>query len=147
MAPADPDADGYLDVTPDGVVDELTEIRTAVDPYGELDGFDPAVHRYRLTSRRLKGVFNSSGREVEALREKEGTSYAHVHPDDLAELGVADGDLRRAGVAAGRGADRRQGRARRRPRARCRWPTPGATCRASPARRPTRGRSATAPTA
>ena len=93
VLPADPDADGYLDVAPDGVADELTEIRTAEDPYGALAGFDPAVHRYRLTSRRLKGVFNSSGREVAALRAKEGTSYAHVHPDDLAELGVADGEL------------------------------------------------------
>jgi anaerobic selenocysteine-containing dehydrogenase len=46
-----------------------------------------------MASRRLKSVFNSSGREVEKLRAKEGTNYAHMHPDDLRDLGITEGQV------------------------------------------------------
>jgi anaerobic selenocysteine-containing dehydrogenase len=39
----------------------------------------------------LKSVFNSSGRELDVLRKREGTNFAHMHPDDLAALGATDG--------------------------------------------------------
>lgn len=90
---ADADCSARLDVAPEGIPGELDEVRLAVAGPAALDGFDPSVHRFRMSSRRLKAVFNSSGREVEELRSKEGTSYAHMHPDDLVELGLVDGDL------------------------------------------------------
>ena len=93
VAPADPDCAARFDVTPEGLVAELGGIRDGVDTYDDLAGYDPQVHTHRLTSRRLKSVFNSSGREIEALRAKEGTAYAHAHPDDLARWGVRDGDV------------------------------------------------------
>ena len=44
-----------------------------------------------MTTRRLRSVFNSSGREVAALRRREGTNFAHMHPDDLVAIGAVDG--------------------------------------------------------
>jgi anaerobic selenocysteine-containing dehydrogenase len=46
-----------------------------------------------MTSRRLRSVFNSSGRELDVLRGREGTNFAHLHPDDLAALGIDDGGV------------------------------------------------------
>ncbi len=93
VAPADPDCTDRFDIAPDGLTLELDEIRRELNSYGPLTGYDPDVHTHRMASRRLKSVFNSSGREIEALRSKEGTSFAHAHPDDLASWGVADGDI------------------------------------------------------
>ncbi len=93
VEPADEDARDRFAVAPDGLSAELAGIRSEIDPYHDLRGYDPEVHTARMTSRRLKGVFNSSGRELERLRLKEGTSYAHAHPSDLTRWGVSDGDL------------------------------------------------------
>jgi anaerobic selenocysteine-containing dehydrogenase len=93
VAPADPDCTAKFQLVPAGLDIELGEIRSERDSYGNIAGYDPEVHTHRMASRRLKGVFNSTGREIEALRKKEGTSYAHAHPDDLAKWGVKDGDL------------------------------------------------------
>ena len=93
VAPADPDATARFQLVPDGVDGELGDVRDELWSTGQIAGFDPAVHTHRLASRRLKSVFNSSGREVAALRERAGTSFAHVHPDDLREIGVVDGDV------------------------------------------------------
>lgn len=93
VQPADPDCTERFQLMPDGVSVELDEIRHELNSFGSFTGYDPHVHTHRMSSRRLKSVFNSSGREIEALRAKEGTSYAHAHPDDLASWGVSDGDL------------------------------------------------------
>jgi anaerobic selenocysteine-containing dehydrogenase len=93
VAPADPDCTSKFELVPAGFDVELGEVRSERDSFGTIAGYDPDVHTHRMASRRLKGVFNSSGREIEALRKKEGTSYAHAHPDDLAKWGVKDGDL------------------------------------------------------
>lgn len=93
VQPADPDCTARFQVSPEGLPAELAEVRASASSYDSLEGFDPGVHRFRMASRRLKGVFNSSGREIEKLRAKESTSYAHMHPDDMSELGVGDGQL------------------------------------------------------
>lgn len=93
VAPADPDCLAKFQVAPEGLTVELGGIRAERDAYSDLAGYDPEVHTHRMASRRLKSVFNSSGRELERLRAKEGTSYAHVHPDDLRGWGVSDGDV------------------------------------------------------
>jgi anaerobic selenocysteine-containing dehydrogenase len=93
VLPADDDCVARFQLTPDGVVDELRSVRESSNSFETLDGFDPEVHTHRMASRRLKAVFNSSGRELEVLRTKEKTSYAHVHPLDLASWSATDGDL------------------------------------------------------
>jgi anaerobic selenocysteine-containing dehydrogenase len=51
-------------------------------------GFD-----FRLVSRRTKHRFNSTGGHLTALKAKRTTNPAHIHPDDLAALGITEGAL------------------------------------------------------
>jgi anaerobic selenocysteine-containing dehydrogenase len=89
----DPTNHGRFAAAPDGITDELAEVLAEGVSGATLNGFDPQRHTFRLASRRLKSVFNSSGRELDELRTKAGTAFAHLNPDDLAALGVADGDV------------------------------------------------------
>jgi anaerobic selenocysteine-containing dehydrogenase len=84
--PADPGHAGRLDVGPGDVLAELRCVRD--EPEGRHDGFT-----HRLISRRLPHVYNSSGQELPALRERGTTNPAFMSPDDLASLGLASGDL------------------------------------------------------
>ncbi len=93
VLPADDDCTARFQVAPEGLGAEFHEIRHEVNSFGSIAGYNPSVHTHRMASRRLKSVFNSSGREIETLRAKEGTSFAHAHPDDLKAWGVRDGDL------------------------------------------------------
>jgi anaerobic selenocysteine-containing dehydrogenase len=84
VAPADPDCEARLDLAPPGICDELREVRTPTVR-------DPRSHR--LISRRLRHVYNSSGRDVTALRARGTTNPAYMNPADLEALGIADGAL------------------------------------------------------
>jgi anaerobic selenocysteine-containing dehydrogenase len=90
---ADPDADGRFAVAPDDVVVELAEVLAEGDGAAALTGYSPAGFPFRLISRRAKHVLNSLGRELPALARAGTTNPAHIHPGDLAELGLRDGDL------------------------------------------------------
>lgn len=48
---------------------------------------------FRLVSRRLKHVLNSTGTELPGLARKGTTNPAYMHPDDLDELGLQPGDI------------------------------------------------------
>ena len=48
---------------------------------------------FKLVSRRTRHRFNSTGGHLAALKAKRTTNPAHIHPDDLAALGIADGAL------------------------------------------------------
>ncbi|HEY3669579.1 MAG TPA: molybdopterin-dependent oxidoreductase [Acidimicrobiia bacterium] len=48
---------------------------------------------FLLTSRRMNQYYNSWGQDVPAVRERSGANPAFVHPDDLAILGLVDGDV------------------------------------------------------
>ena len=48
---------------------------------------------FQLISRRLPNVYNSSGRDIDALQRGKTWNPAFLHPDDLAMLGLRDGDL------------------------------------------------------
>ncbi|MHA7839063.1 MAG: molybdopterin dinucleotide binding domain-containing protein, partial [bacterium] len=48
---------------------------------------------FLLTCRRLLEVHNSAGRDIEKLVRKYRYNPAFMHPDDLADLGIAPGDL------------------------------------------------------
>ncbi len=93
VQPADPDCTARFDVAPDSMMNALNEVvhqRTSAE---RLSGFDPERYPFRLVSRRLKAVINSLGPELPNLAAKGTTNAAYMHPDDLAELGLADGDL------------------------------------------------------
>jgi anaerobic selenocysteine-containing dehydrogenase len=71
-------------MTPEGVVEELAQIRreSLVEPF-----------THRLVSRRLRQVYNSSGRDLPDSRAKGTTNPAFMNPHDLEELGVRSGDV------------------------------------------------------
>ena len=58
-------------------------------------------HPFRLATSPSRGYLNSSFNETPTSRKSEGPPAAKVHPDDLAELGIADGDTIRMGNERG----------------------------------------------
>ena len=93
VLPADPDCTARFAVAPPDVVAELAEV--AAGP-----ARDPE-RPYLLVSRRLKHVVNSLGTELPGLARVGTTNEAYLHPDDLVELGVSDGDVVRLASAHG----------------------------------------------
>jgi len=87
VAAADPEADDRLDVGNDTMLDELTAIRSE-----RLDRMEDDRHPFRLISRRMPNVYNSSGRDIAALSRGRRFNPAYLHPEDLAMLGLASGD-------------------------------------------------------
>jgi anaerobic selenocysteine-containing dehydrogenase len=94
VEPARPGADARFAVAPSDIVAELAHLATEDSTLSTVDGYDPSIHRYRLVSRRDQQTLNSLGSELPRSRASGGTTNpAWMHPDDLVELGVADGDL------------------------------------------------------
>jgi anaerobic selenocysteine-containing dehydrogenase len=91
--PADPACTARFAVAPPDVVAELAEVRAEATSAEVVAGTAADEYPFRLVSRRLKSVLNSLGTELPALRAKGTTNHAHMHPDDLVALGLADGDL------------------------------------------------------
>ncbi len=69
----------------------MTELgAVAAEP---LDEENDVAFPFRLISRRLAYVYNSSGRDLPSLTPERGAyNPAFLHPDDLGELGLATGD-------------------------------------------------------
>ena len=65
--------------------DALGDYARANDTVSEFD--------FKLVSRRTRHRFNSTGGHLAALKAKRTTNPAHINPDDLAALGIADGGL------------------------------------------------------
>ena len=93
VEPADPDATGRLQLVPEGIVAQTREMRDeTLDADGRVVDPDwPATHL--LVCRRTRQYFNSTGQDLERLRLKGVTNYAHMHPDDLRALSLADDDI------------------------------------------------------
>lgn len=89
VAPADADATERLDVGNADMLAELAGVRAASVDARPQD----APYPFRLISRRLPNVYNSSGRDIPRLNGRKPWNPAFLHPDDLAELGLAKGDL------------------------------------------------------
>lgn len=85
VAPPDPDAAHKFQLAAGDMASVLAQYREAVSA---APGFD-----FRLVSRRTKHRFNSTGGHLSALRAKRTTNPAHIHPDDLAALGIESGAL------------------------------------------------------
>ena len=86
------ESDAKLQLTPAGIPEEMAEIRGQ-----ELtDSGRPSKdgdYTHLLISRRLKHVYNSSGQQFDAIKKKSTTNPAYMNPDDIADLGIASGDL------------------------------------------------------
>ena len=93
VQPADPAPSGRFQVGLADHMDELAQVAQETTSAEIMRGFDPEVHRYRLISRRLKTHLNSLGGELPALRRRTPTNFAYMHPDDMANLDVADEGL------------------------------------------------------
>ena len=60
-----------------------------------------AAHPFKLATSPARGYLNSSFNETPTSRLREGAPRARIHPDDLAGLGLADGDAIRMGNERG----------------------------------------------
>lgn len=85
VAPKDPGWEGKLDVGSEYLLGELGEI--AREPLG-----GDARFAYKLISRRMPDIYNSSGRDLAKLTRKWTYNPAFMNPGDLAREGLADGD-------------------------------------------------------
>lgn len=93
VEPADADAAGRFQLAPQGVAAQLGEmLAEPLDAAGQvIDAAWPATHL--LVCRRTRQFFNSTGQDLERLRIKGVTNYAHMHPEDLRALSIADDDV------------------------------------------------------
>ena len=65
-----------------------SQLKAALAPVAAPVGYD-----YKLVSRRTKTRFNSTGGHLTALKAKRTTNPAHIHPDDMAKIGLSEGQL------------------------------------------------------
>jgi anaerobic selenocysteine-containing dehydrogenase len=86
VGPPDPDADGRLELGSPPMMEQLA-IHALADPAGRDDPERP----FRLISRRLLHVQNSMMRDYSATRPSYNPAF--LHPDDMTELGVGEGDV------------------------------------------------------
>jgi anaerobic selenocysteine-containing dehydrogenase len=88
VAPRQPDWEGRLELGSSEMLEALAEL--AERPRAALD---PPGYPLRLVSRRMMNAYNSSARDLPALRTKGAHNPAFLHPDELARLGLAPGDV------------------------------------------------------
>ena len=91
VAEAEPGADGKFDVMPADVAGELADCLAHGDAGGShrRDGRDYA---YLMTTRRIRDTFNSNGTQLSAIRARTPTNAAYLHSEELAKLGLNEGD-------------------------------------------------------
>jgi anaerobic selenocysteine-containing dehydrogenase len=73
----------------------MTELGdVAGEPIAGHAGYtDDSVFSYRLISRRMLDVYNSSGRDIPHLTRRYSYNPAFMHPADLQRDGLAEGDV------------------------------------------------------
>ena len=81
VQPADEGAAAKFTPAPDDLMAELAAFLT--EPHPMLGDVDVSEYPFRLVSRRLKHVLNSTGTELPALARKGTTNPAYMHPDDV----------------------------------------------------------------
>lgn len=91
VEPADADATGRFTTMPADVAAELGAIAAAPVTPGMTTSHGNEFP-FRLAVRRVREIFNSSGRNVAALHKRMPINLAYMNPADLAMLGVADGE-------------------------------------------------------
>lgn len=85
VGPPDPGDEYRFDLAADAMPMEVEKYSADT---ARAAGFD-----FRLISRRSKHRFNSIGQPLEKLGKKVTTNPAYIHPDDMEERGLKDGDV------------------------------------------------------
>jgi anaerobic selenocysteine-containing dehydrogenase len=93
VQPADPECTSKFNLMPDGIEIEIDEVFIESTGAELWPGFDPTIHTFRLTSRRLKDVLNSLGTELPQIAARSTTNYAYMNPNDMGDLKIDDEDL------------------------------------------------------
>ncbi len=93
---ADPATQGHLELFPSGLKEELAAAYRDTQTEGTNE------YSHLLVSRRMKNTYNSTGPELSLLKSKGTTNPAFIHPQDLAALGITDGDIIEVSSAHGR---------------------------------------------
>lgn len=91
VQPAEEGASAQFTPAPDDLMAELAEV--LAETATMFAGTDVSAYPFRLVSRRLKHVLNSTGTELPGLAKKGTTNPAYMNPLDVAELGLVDGDI------------------------------------------------------
>ena len=87
VAPADLASAQRLDVGNAEMLGELAAVAREGARAADVHG-----RPFRLVSRRMPNVYNSSGRDIDALTRGRPYNPAYLHPDDLEALGLTPGD-------------------------------------------------------
>jgi len=102
--------DGKFRFKPDW---KMARFKAGIGPYGPVDDMpqmpdhwgviEEATETYpfRLTTSPARTFLNSTFNETPSSRKREGRPTVFAHPDDLASLGIKDGDKVRLGSARG----------------------------------------------
>ena len=101
VGPADPGCTAKFDLDHPVMIEALLDVANQRTGADLIAGFDPDDYPFRLVSRRMKAVLNSLGPELPGIARKGTTNPAWTHPDDMAELGLTDGDLARISSPTG----------------------------------------------
>ena len=91
VQPAEEGASARFTPAPDDLMAELADVLT--ESSTTFAGTDVAAYPFRLISRRLKHVLNSTGTELPGLARKGTTNPAYMNPADVQRLGLVDGDI------------------------------------------------------
>ena len=91
VQPAEEGATARFTPAPDDLMAELAEVLAETPT--TFAGTDVSEYPFRLVSRRLKHVLNSTGTELPGLARKGTTNPAYMNPQDVADLGLASGDI------------------------------------------------------
>ena len=87
LEPADPEAQGRLQLYPPGLDVEIAAA------HADLSAASDADFPLTLISRRMKNTYNSTGPELSLLKSKGTFNPAFMHSQDLSALHIADGDI------------------------------------------------------
>jgi len=92
VEPADAGDTNRFTVMPPDVEQELNAV--AAEAIEQCATFkDGSIAPHRLIVRRHRDMYNSTGRFVATIRERIPHNPAYLHPQDMAALGLSDGDL------------------------------------------------------
>ena len=83
----DPTTRGRLQLFPPGLEQELDA------SHNDMKSLSTKEYPLLLISRRMKNTYNSTGPELRLLKSKGTTNPAFMHPQELAALQVADGEI------------------------------------------------------
>ena len=91
VQPAEDGAIARFTPAPEDLMAELAEV--LAEPSSMFAGSDVSGYPFRLVSRRLKHVLNSTGTELPGLARRGTTNPAYMNPHDLTALGLTTGDI------------------------------------------------------